>query len=335
MRLPGFTKRSLFAFLLFCFPAILQAGDVSILPAGGVNVGGGGDAVLCKSQNGAKFVGYFPLDYVIIQMDPKAARSIAPIEDAQHMTRIQTTLDTLSPLLGRSFREFMDLYLNTDFNKTIVWKASKYGLSELEDEEMIEILPRNCYELNQQNRPHIIQAVIREQRRNLTIFNYDPQIMKELARYGAPYRSYILVHEWLRKFTSSARVIRDVNYFLHSRALSEATSATIERTLESIGLNLSGQKGVSARSIKISPWGNNGDLFIQDPAPYFPGKSYELHVLNETNAMIDIAEGGTNKLVGRIQKGNSTNLPILRVNVPARLCASNGRHARCFNLIAE
>jgi hypothetical protein len=64
----------------------------------------------------------------------------------------------------------------------------------------------------------VMQTVIRTERPDATIYEFDPKILSEFIEFEPLQYPFLLVHEWLWDLTQDVQIIRDINRFLHSEA---------------------------------------------------------------------------------------------------------------------
>ncbi|MES3037838.1 MAG: hypothetical protein V4736_08025, partial [Bdellovibrionota bacterium] len=67
-----------------------------------------------------------------------------------------------------------------------------------------------------------------------------PELLKKLENQGPLQMSFLIVHEWLWKFTSNPDSNRRLNYLLHSSVLEKWSTTEWENTLNLLGINNSG-----------------------------------------------------------------------------------------------
>jgi len=203
--------------------------------AGG-EVTNGGDAVFCIPNSSSSYSGYYSLDFLLTK-DSFAESDLIAGTWSESLEEIEKVLSEKSPSLGRELKLFQKRILADDLTSPLIWKKSTFGLVDIKDEDIIEKLPLNCYERFDGSTIRIFQAVIREKRENSTIYNYDPETIKQLENVEHQL-SFLLLHEWLWNYTDDVRVIRDVNRFLHSSEIKTLSSFELRKRLKILGLNL-------------------------------------------------------------------------------------------------
>jgi hypothetical protein len=207
--------------------------------AGGVIVGNGGDVLRCGSD------GLFSLDYLLTEGSRVTPSNLpAPQTVQQSLNRIEWLLAQKVPTLLASFREHVRLLKNHDFTQTAVWEEAANGLINIQDEEIVNLLPANC--LNTEGKAELIQAIIREfwvfsgRPEGKTLFKYVPQIYAELETQKPLQLSFLLVHEWLWSISQNVDRNRRVGHFLHSNAFEQMSPAQVIAQLQGMGLLIPG-----------------------------------------------------------------------------------------------
>ncbi len=204
--------------------------------ASGTIVGNGGDLVFYRADNQSDYSGYYTLDFLVtagISINPLDA--LLPENQAQDL--IETHLNATVPEIGEVFTSFRNFILNEDPAYRRFWRRANFGLVDLPDERLIELLPANCVFSGTDSKPKIFQAVIREARTNSVQYNYDPSLLGQLFHRPLQ-QSFLYVHEWLWDFANDARVIRDANRYFHSVRFLNASRPAVISALRNFGINI-------------------------------------------------------------------------------------------------
>lgn len=239
LRYAAFSGRSrIMAGLWILFGMVMAATPALATDFAGGIVGNGGDLVDCRPEAGSKFAGKYVLDYLagynpaeaLIDTDPNPLSTIRAKLYEFHRSRefegLAMRLDGFVERL-QSQRTGVPNYLSE-----YVWIPQPYGLVDLEDEQLSQRIPANCYSRDG-NRVALVQAVIRETRGSV-LFRYDSRELMALRRASPLQFSFLLIHEWLRDTYQDATVIRDLNRLLHSRAFHSANLSQAKRMVLSL-----------------------------------------------------------------------------------------------------
>ena len=92
-------------------------------------------------------------------------------------------------------------------------------------------LPPNCAFRD------IVQVAVKYYAGDTTVFAYVPELVAQMNESGPMQVSYLIIHEWLRRYTNDAELIRRVNRLLHSTALDELNQPQLRRLLRQILLD--------------------------------------------------------------------------------------------------
>lgn len=210
----------------------------STAAAAQVEVGNGGDVVLCNGQDGtAQFDGHYSLDYVATFDFGNGNRDIVTLPFEEQLDRIEAQLYTKATTYWLSFREFRQFLFNNNIANPYVWRGHPYGLIKITDENLAHLLPPYCYSRNARDELDVIQAVVRETRPGKVVFNYDPNVTA-LLRQVPNQLSFLVVHEWLWNFAPNAGVVREINRLLHSDQLEGLSSPALQLIFEEYGLQI-------------------------------------------------------------------------------------------------
>ncbi len=180
------------------------------------------------------------LDYIFAKefIDNKKVLLPKVTSVEQSLERIAGLLIQKLPTLSDSFREFISLIGNQDPSKKYLWKVSKTGLYELDD-EAYQNIPYQC---RKNDKIEIEQAIVRSNtgssrtKSDQIIFEFDSNIISEMKVNSPQQLSFLLVHEWLWNYTSSFEQNRKVDFLLHSYSLDELSSADANIVLQTLGL---------------------------------------------------------------------------------------------------
>jgi hypothetical protein len=221
----------------------LILGSLSALAGG--NVSGGGDVVFCKASSENKFNGYYTLDYLVTSSNLRSP--IVPVVSwAESQARILAQLKRLNPELYMGFKHFLsyqDNYENPA--KYRYWNATRLDIVELNDEKLQQKIPKNC--VNENSKTEVIQTVVRNAIREyaddkqpfLSVLKveylFDEKIVEELINNYPLQYSFLMVHEWLRDYTTDAAVIRSINFLLHSSKLEQLKPSDLS-SAQALGL---------------------------------------------------------------------------------------------------
>lgn len=207
--------------------------------------GNGGDAVRCRAASANAFEGSYSLDWLVTYRVSNGNSDVAPVDSWEtSRDRLRAILRDKSPGLLASFDRFLAGLDNfTDLSAERVWIERPFGLVDLEDERLTSRLPANCYEIGEDRRPKIEQAVVRDRREDLLTYFFDSRIY-DSWRGTAPLQfSFLMVHEWLWDLVSDAEKIRDVNRMLHSSLSEQYTPEQFNLALTRLGLALDPNPG--------------------------------------------------------------------------------------------
>jgi hypothetical protein len=259
------------------FPFFLVISSVAV--AGGV-VGNGGDSVFCKASSENSLNGTYSLDYVLglWQLDAKPgflAQDIfaTPESQTNNFKRLIPILEETYPAIADSMRKFYSQLFLQDFSQDAFWKPTSHGLIDLQDEKMISLLPKNC--LGSEANPSLIQTVIREERGQQIIYNYDSNAIKALSEQPMQL-SFLLFHEWLWNLTDDVSLIRDANLVFHAGDWSLKSVDQQVKTLSKMGLF----KFLLERTARTKFIFENGNLrvFYQDQEIMPVGQDFQVKV---------------------------------------------------------
>ncbi len=216
----------------------------------GVTVGNGGDAVRCEVSDNSSYAGYYSFDYLMtLREDNSDLQELATWGDQRE--RLLGLFEQKYPDLERFFRDFLARIPGEDavppeqiYLQERLWLEAIYGLVDLEDEQAIRKLPPNCYKKGaEKNHLEVLQAVIRQKNESATIYNYDPEVLRQL-RYRPLQYSFLIVHEWLWDFVEDPEALRRINRFLHSAQAETLSKVDFQNSLKNLGLSLHPRKFV-------------------------------------------------------------------------------------------
>lgn len=242
------------------------------------DVGHGGDSIICRPDPSNQFAGSYALDYLVTFRASNNNTDILPAVTWQaSLARIGTEVAAKFPALAQSFNEFAQQVRNTNPAKHRVWREAPFGLINLRDEQLIELLPGNCMENGE---ARVTQAVIRMKPwvsglpANKIGYSYVPQVFDDLAGQAPLQLSYLLVHEWLWDISDNVVVNRQLNRLLHSAEFAAMTPAEAREHFEAFGVETSGRLPVLLRAYglgvcatlggEVGCWGTAGEYSSAD-----------------------------------------------------------------------
>lgn len=229
-----FAMRSDFLFLT---ASLIFSIHIKAIAAIGGDVGNGGDAVYCQSSNNNPFSGYYSLDYLVQYQNSDDLVAANSLESS--LVRIENLFKKNIPELYESFLLFHKNILNTtDTTQVHLWEKAPFGLVDLKDEKLVNLIPANC--LNNGN-ISIVQAAIRVNS-NLSgrplgfyLYKYVPEVLQNLKMTNPVQASFLIVHEWLWQHSSSVDRNRRVNYWLHSKIFEKSSREDSLKYLAGLG----------------------------------------------------------------------------------------------------
>ncbi len=205
---------------------------------GGVITGSGGDALICRAGPESPFEGTYSLDYVLTYDKDTTLVEVDSLKDS--LKRISRLLEKKIPSLLPSFQRFQTyLFNNQDRTKVHFWESAEYGLVDLKDEKITNLLPENCRDGNDVK---IVQAVIRlppastKAPEDHVIFKYVPKVVRDLSGKSPLQLSFLVVHEWLWEVTTDVEMIRRLNHFIHSQQFDDMSKSEVTDMLEGLGI---------------------------------------------------------------------------------------------------
>lgn len=189
----------------------------------------GSDVVVCASQEPIS------LDYVLESKEKKL--EIVNLDLNNSLQRIAILIAQKVPRLSNSFKEYVAELNNTqNIAKKYTWVPQTDRLPDLLDEQ-IKKFPTWCNFIS--DAASIEQIVIRVTRINRSggpsrvTFLYNADLFKQL---NPTQKSFILVHEWLWNHTNQAKVVRKINYFLHSTLFDKMSPVDVSFYLQKNGI---------------------------------------------------------------------------------------------------
>lgn len=229
--------------------SILVFSTASAWASGGA-VGNGGDILTCvpSSQNG--FAGNYTLDFVasydgttkLIADEPNPLRTIwtSLYEKGKQSPDFKYLAQSLLSFFHSAQGQ---LFKSPDYLDTYIWLPQPFGLVDLQDEDLIQIIPENCQIVsNGRLKPNLKQAVIREDKSDTVILRHDPAALRSLSPLQF---SHLIVHEWLRSSFKQTRDLREVNKLFHSRQFTVASARDASAMLQ----NISGSMSIRPRQV--------------------------------------------------------------------------------------
>ncbi|HLE11697.1 MAG: hypothetical protein A2504_15635 [Bdellovibrionales bacterium RIFOXYD12_FULL_39_22] len=185
------------------------------LLAGGSLVGNGGDTIFCENNPKSPFLGYYTLDFLLEYKDLDLADYSIDTTFEENRDNIRQLLEEKYPELLPHFDDFFgSLYLRNGVNRS--WHEATGELIDINDENIIEQLPENCI---RNKKPQIYQTVIRQSIYEPIRYNFDKNILVHQRIYNPLQYSFFLMHEWMWDFTSDVRILRKLNWLMHSKEL--------------------------------------------------------------------------------------------------------------------
>lgn len=241
--------------------------------AGGA-VGNGGDAIVCRSSKQNNFAGYYSLDYLAKYQTDLEIIQAKSFDQA--LDRIEKGLKEKLPELAKNFREYrQNLFNKTDFTKKQIWEESPFGLVDLKDEALVDLLPENCTE---SGKAYVIQAAIRQPPAISGLpeykvkYKFVSKVIEELKKQNPVQLSFLVLHEWLWDFSKNVERNRKINYWLHSINLEKWTRAEWQANLNGIGFALPGRKIPVWEESICQPDLNSLNLLRQEDHSFVMGK---------------------------------------------------------------
>jgi hypothetical protein len=289
--------------MAICFAALTLGGLEHGYAGEGGEVDNGGDVIVCDASGENAFVGYFSLDYLLTYQGANSNADVSEVLSAENsLDRIEKILESKSVVLAKSLSTYRRFLSNhSDRSLPRIWEEATFGLTDIKDEDMIRLLPRNCYHRDEEDRIHLIQAVIRESRPGQIIYHYDSQIQIELQSTDSLQLSFLLVHEWLWDHATSARVVRDANRYLHSKRAETDSAFELEQALTRIGLDLTRDEHApdfrvrdGSELLEAIAAAHDGDLI------YFDGEADVPLELSKAIEIIGPATGRRSDLTGKL-----------------------------------
>ncbi|MGZ3744492.1 MAG: right-handed parallel beta-helix repeat-containing protein [Pseudobdellovibrionaceae bacterium] len=204
------------------------------------HVGNGGDAIYCNASPLNQLHGYYSLDYILTYQEGGYHKSESLQANLDHLGEL---LKTKVPELYLDFLEFRTQILNSSFSKKYVWEPAPFGLIDLEDENIISLLPENCLA---EGKAKIIQAVIRLDEEvshsPKIIFNYVPPVLQSLSEGDGLQASFLFVHEWLWNYSQNVNMNRRIIRYLHSELFNTQSRREAMEELQGMGLPIKGEQ---------------------------------------------------------------------------------------------
>jgi hypothetical protein len=226
---------------LLAVGALWSAGIVRA--EGGHEVVGGGEVAECRAVPQAAWVGLYMVDYLATST-PAGDADLVPVSEVDaSLARIGELVTSVQRDAGLSFAAYVRLRGNhDDATAARIWRPTgTFPLVDLDDQALVRALPDNCLSTGPDGKITTLQAVVREARPNVVIYNYDADLVDRVA--AAPIQlSFLYVHEWLRDYTTAAPAIRDANRLLHSASFARSTPEQRRSALERVGVDLSQQQ---------------------------------------------------------------------------------------------
>ena len=263
----------------------------------------GGDLVTCRSESGAEFKGSFALDYLVgVSGTPEGRAALI-----QEPSSLSTYLLSKVPSAGRDLDEFMSDMWNQIHSQPIwsskhVWRERRLGLNNLRDEELTSPLPDNCYEGTGPDRVvKLRQIVVREEMpaTRSIVFNFSRPVFEEIE-HDPMQNSFLMIHEWLWSHADNADVVRNLNWFLHSKEMLDMEPSAVIFRLASMGFKFrSPSHDGDTATIKVTFTGRNEP----NGRPQFQVPEY-VFVSGDLNKIVFVSTGAERFLVRKMDTFN-------------------------------
>lgn len=257
---------------------------IQVFATGG-DVGNGGDILTCTKSTENIFEGSYVLDYVASyeSWTPLISNEDNPLQTIWESLYEKSKVSENFQWMATSLLAFAQsargqLYRGPDYKNEFIWMSQPFGLIDLKDENLVQIIPKNCMLLqNGVMIPNLVQAVIQENKPTSLILRYDGAAIKQLSPMQF---SYLIIHEWLRSTLTNTAELRDVNKLFHSK---EFITATAQDGIMMIK-NLTGKEAVYAPFKRNIP-----PIKIQFANDIQNIKPEVLTINRGTNAILNIA----------------------------------------------
>ena len=260
---------------------------------GGQDAGNGGNLIVCVPSQANQFQGNYSLDF-LLTAETQEPVQVSTIDGS--LDRIATLLKAKVPELYRSFRAFRDDLFNTSYSKLHVWEKAPFGLTRLDDQNIIVRLPPNCVKGDE---PHLVQAIVRLNPdfsgSETQIFKYMPMAIDSIK--DRPLQlSFLLIHEWLWELSKNVDRNRRINAYFHSVAFDQHTAVEVLSELRGMGLRLEGTPlvfdGLQEALDRVQP---NATLILAN-------QEYKDHVVIRKPVRIRALDGSKHpKMTGQLE----------------------------------
>lgn len=206
-----------------------------------------GDLVYCTRSSENDFEGYYSLDYVVgrIQLAKPYPidEKIAGIGDLEKISQVLNTLlppnsslATQNEAVISSWKEFLETKSNQeDFSKKRIWLPSTYGLTNIDGVSLKTVVPPNCLKDTENQKPHVIRAVNRENSKDSIIYSFSEKVLDVLKEERPLQYSFLMVHEWLWDYFEDARLLQITNWILHSAITQPAKADSMIKQFVALG----------------------------------------------------------------------------------------------------
>lgn len=218
----------------------------------------GGDSLRCMASVENAFEGIYVLDYLVGATASEDA--VAGLAD-DSLNEIAEWLSRTVPALGMEFNLFVtdatnQIGIHPILSSDHVWRPRQLGLNNINDEVLVSPLPRNCHAAD--GTIALQQTVVREWVPGVRglVFNYDQDAVNALTN-AEHQLSFLLVHEWLWTHADNADVIRNLNWFIHSRRSRELSTIDVTYTLASLGFHFAAADAASTTTVEVILNGQN------------------------------------------------------------------------------
>lgn len=208
----------------------------------GQDAGSGGDTVECVRSAENSFSGTYALDYLLTYKESNKNADIVSVKTLdESISRLRQNLVEKLPELVESFDEFMKLVRNEDVALPRFWEEAPFGLVDIKDEEIINLVPMNC---RQNGQVKIVQTIIRLNPAKVgtekykLIYKYVPHLFQSLYTDNPLQLSFLLVHEWLWDLSHNVEKNRRLNRVFHSKELETLNREQLRIKLTTLGLEI-------------------------------------------------------------------------------------------------
>lgn len=206
---------------------LLMTPSAQVFAFGG-EVGNGGDVINCPAKSsGARQL--YALDYLL-------APPAAPVAKLDILNQVFETIRVRHPSLSSNLYTYIAELKNEKLTGTNVWSPVHFGLTDIDDEMVVQKLPPTCGQ-GTGSRKQWQQAVVQTAVGAKRYYKYDSELLSELESQPLQY-SMLLMHEWLWQFADNALQVRLANQFLHEQSTASMSAFEFTKFFIDIGLHL-------------------------------------------------------------------------------------------------